>query len=495
MTYLRVPREIGLDELRRRDFSWSAGMYQRVEIPTASTRLLGDLLHGYDKGHDPGSVFYVPQSPYYFIRTKALQPYSDLISRKGDAITPLSPKAFKDMELSDGDILLSKDSNIGECAMVDGDTWRTHTLSGGVLRLRPMIDRHYLLAFLKHPLFTTELRAKVPRGATIAHANDLWLECHIPFPNQTDGARVVAYVGALMQAIVEKQIAIRERQSEIFRRIESELLLNQRSGAFRYSYPTSDEVRATTRLDTGLYCRGFQEFQQQVRGYRKGATTLSELGIRSRRGPNLAVSVIGKALYSETYMRGWYELIRPVNVSEFGTLNAREWLGSSRNLPVVSGGDLILGCEGFEKGRSLVLIEAPQRCTTNFHGTVLSWPGSTILDMAFVHCYFSYLRRRGVIDWVGVGGSGGHMSPEYFDYLPFPKFDDATRHAIATLYHSAASAPSRAVTIDGLVEWHREWNVGLGIWELDRELNKLRVQLRDIQQQIIEGGKVVLSVA
>ena len=492
MKHLRVPSEITLADLKAKAASWSAGMYRRVEIPTNHTRSIREIIAGYDKGSDPGSMYYLDKSTHHFIRTKALQSHSYLISRKGGAITPINPRVFEDMALADGDILLSKDSNVGECAMVDGDAWRNHTLSGGIVRLRPSINRHYLFSFLKHELFKTELLSMVPRGATIAHANELWLDCRIPFPAQCDADDVITYIAVLTEAVVEKEKAIRARNDEIRAQIEAELTGNQTGKAFQYSHPTLDELRTTLRLDTGLYCRGFRAFQHRVNNYRHGAITLSAMGIRSRRGPNLAVTVIGKSLYSETFKLGWYELIRPVNIGEYGTLNSREWLGSPKKLPTVNRGDLILGCEGFGKGRSLVLVDAPERCTTNFHGTVLFWPGADVWQTIFVRCFLAYLREYRVIDWVGVGGSGGHLSPDYFDFLPFPRFPDAVRGRIARLYHHFVPQPAHKATLVNFVAWHREWNEGLGIWELDRELKALQRTLADVQEEIIEGRTVKL---
>ena len=153
MKYLRVPSEVMLANVKANSASWSAGMYRRVVIPTRKTCAVRDLLSGYDKGCDPGSLHYLPRSTHYFVRTKALQPHSYLLCPKGDSIIPVNPRVFVDMGLRDGDILLSKDSNVGECAMVDGTAWSRHMLSGGIVRLRPKINRYYLFAFLKHPLF------------------------------------------------------------------------------------------------------------------------------------------------------------------------------------------------------------------------------------------------------------------------------------------------------------------------------------------------------
>lgn len=218
------------------------------------------------------------------------------------------------------------------------------------------------------------------------------------------------------------------------------------------------------------------------------------MGIKSRRGPNLAVSVIGKSLYSEKPNPGWYQLIRPVNISEYGTLNKGEWLGSPKKLPLVKQGDLIMGCEGFEKGRTIVMVEPIDRCTTNFHGTVIYWPGAGLWQIVFVRCFLTFLREHGVVDWVGVGGSGGHMSPDYFDYLPIPKFPEDKQKEIVRLYHHDSPQPPVKPTLDSFVDWHRQWNAGLGIWELNREMKAFQGTLSEVQEQIIEGKTVVVPL-
>lgn len=151
---------------------------------------------------------------------------------------------------------------------------------------------------------------------------------------------------------------------------------------------------------------------------------------------------------------------------------------------------MILGCEGFEKGRSIVLIEGLERCTTNFHGTVLCWPGRELFQVVFLRCFLAYLREHGVIDWVGVGGSGGHMSPEYFDFLPFPKFPETVQADIARLYYSSPEPPRDSPSLDTFVNWHLGQNAGMGIWELDRELGSLQNTLANVQDEIIEGKTV-----
>jgi hypothetical protein len=91
---------------------------------------------------------------------------------------------------------------------------------------------------------------------------------------------------------------------------------------------------------------------------------------------------------------------------------------------------------------------------------------------------------------MAVGGSGGHFSPEYFEFVLIPEFPDDIQRAIVRLYHNTAPPPNQQCTLANFVTWHREWNKELGIWELDREMKKLQATLTEIQEQIIEGRTV-----
>lgn len=493
MNYMRIPSEAKYSEIKTGETTWSPSMLRCISIPNSNIKRVGDLLLAFERGVEPGSVHYLRRSNYYFIRTKALQDHSYLLYPKGDAIIPVNPKVFEDPSLADGDILMSKVSNVGACAMVDGNRWRNHMFCGGIVRLNPATDRYYFFAFLKHPLLKTQLLAMSPRGATITHAKALWLDCLIPFPNQQDAKRVVCYVAALMQAIIQKEKAIRERHDAITAAIEEELSANNKGNAFQYVFPRVSEIKESSRLDSGLYCTGFRTFKNRVANYKNGSTCLSKMGVKTRRGPNLAVSVLGKSLYSEESKPGWYQLIRPVNISNYGTLTQREWLGTPKILPLVNEGEIIFGCEA--TWRSLVLCEPINHCTTNFHGTILYWPSAPIHAVIWLRCYLDFLRKMGILRWIAVGGQGGHLSPDYFDYIPIPCFPDDKQAEIARLYHNDAPPPIERPTLDTFVDWHYKWDADLGIWELDREMKALQLTLSEVQEQIIEGKAVHVPLA
>ncbi len=461
MDYLRVPRELTIGEIRGRDAAWSPSVYRRIIIPNANVRRVGNLLASWCNGTEVGSISYVDKSPFSFIRTKALQDHSFLTQPRGDSIIPIVPRAFAkgaqshaERIVRDGDILYARGGSVGEVAFAYA--CGQAVMSGHVLKILFKQNPFYCFAFMKHQVCKLQQASNI-KGAIRALDNfniSTLLDCLIPFPNQRDEQRVIRYVSVLMQAIVEKEKIIRERHDAIMAGIEKELSTNSLRREFQYVFPTTSQIKESSRFDSGLYCEGFRRLKHLVDDYKHGSTCLSKMGIKSRRGPDLAVSVIGKSLYSEEPRPTWYQLIRPVNISEHGTLAKREWLGSPKKLPLVEQGDLIMGCEGFEKGRTIVIVDRIDRCTTNFHGTVIYWPKAELWQIVFVRCFLSFLREHGAVDWVGVGGSGGHMSPDYFDYLPLPKFPEDKQAEIAGLYHRDAPPPPAKRTLDTFVNWH-----------------------------------------
>lgn len=497
MNYCRVPTEISIADIHAKQESLSPGMYRRVIIPTSVIKPLRDLLESqrpFDKGTDPGSVWYMKSSPRYFIRTKALQEYSCLITPKGDAIIPINPRVFSNPDLSDGDILMSKDSNIGECAIIDGNSWKGHMFSGGIVRLHPACDLYYLFSFLKHPLFKEQLHAMTARGATITHAKTLWLDCLIPFPNQKDADRVIRYVSVLMLAIIEKERTLRDRNRLIDATIQSELESNQRARRFSYEYPTISDLRKLSRLDVGMYSEQFKRKMFLILNYVGGTATYEELGFEIGRGQNLQLSCIGKSIYSEEEKPNFYRLVAPTDISEYRTVRQFRFLGNKRSLALLKQGDVVFGAEGFCKGRVVILADTVYKTISNIHGITFHHKDGDFSKGIFLGCFLGYLRDNGLVDAIGAGGSGGSLAIGYFHHVPFPKFPSDKQAAIAKLYHNPAPLPADMATLENFLDWHRRWNAELGIWDLDREMKNLQRTLAAVQEKIINGNKVTVPI-
>lgn len=496
MNFYRIPSEINSKDIRNKDFSLSASMYKRVIFNTQNIKKIEELLDAnnlFDKGVEPGTQWYMKKSPNYLIRTKSIQKFSHLLYPKGDSIVPINPKVFCNMSLKKGDILISKDSNIGEVCIINDDSWKDYVFSGGIVRLNvdeSKVDKYYLFSFLKNPIFKTQLYALSPKGATITHAGTKWLDCYIPFPKCKNSKQVEVYVSNLTKSIIDKEDKIRQKHNRITKIINDELLNNQQNKKFIYEEPHISEIINIGRLDSAIYGREYKEKIFIIENYKNGYITPSEAGFKVIPGPSLEIKILKTRIDSDVYKEGFYALILPTNISEYGTMNKLPYIGTGKKLPLLKQGDIVFGEAGFQKGRSIVLLEGIDNCTTNAHGLYARRDDGDITKSVFFRCIFDWYRKEGLIDLMAVGGSGGHFSPEYFDYIKIPKFDESKIKEISSLYHQNSDQPDMIINLENFVDYHRKWNESLGIYELDRELKILQKHLLDIQSKIINGEDI-----
>jgi hypothetical protein len=130
-------------------------------------------------------------------------------------------------------------------------------------------------------------------------------------------------------------------------------------------FPTINEIDSIGRLDTNLYRKEFKETDFLIKNYSKGFNTIYDLGFTLSRGQNLQVSNIGTSIYSKTYFPNFYTLMLPKFLSKYGTIDTVEYIGNPKELKTLKKGDLIFGAEGFEKGRSIIIIEDKEKTITN----------------------------------------------------------------------------------------------------------------------------------
>jgi hypothetical protein len=247
------------------------------------------------------------------------------------------------------------------------------------------------------------------------------------------------------------------------------------------------EIRVLGRLDARIYDQEYKAKIWLVRNYKRGSRTPTADGFVVTPGPSLEIKLLKTRIDSDFPRPGFYTLLLPMNLSEYGTINTLQYLGTAKRLPLLKKGDVLFGEAGFQKGRSVVLLDGVENCTTNAHGLYARRTDGDSARSIFFRCVFNWYRAMRLIDLMAVGGSGGHFSPTYFDYIRIPDFPADVRERIVRLYHNAGRAPRRPLSLANFVDWHDELNASVGIWELDRELRKLKAELREVQEQVIYG--------
>lgn len=484
--YIKIPNSISFNSIVDKDYTLSSSQYMDLIMPNENYLFVKDFLkrdlQRKDLGVEVGSLNYIGQSTHYFIRTRALQSHTFLPEITTETALPIMPNSFVKMNLKQGDLIISKDSNIGEVVILDKD-YPNFMLSGAIYKLPVTEKKYYLLAFIKHNIFREQLDFMVPKGATIRHAKTLFLDCKIPMPNK-DAENVINFIEVLTQAIINKEKLIKERHEAILNSIETELSSYQAPNKFSFELPRLKELEEVGRLDTNLYRKNFKKIVFEIQNYKNGYQTISDLGFTLSRGQNLQVSNIGESVYSKKKYSNFYTLMLPKFLSKYGTVDTIEYLGNQNDLKTLQKGDLIFGAEGFEKGRSIVIIEAQTRAITNIHGITIQQKEHDVNKAIFVKCCLDYLRSKGLIDLYAVGGNGGSLAQKYWEIIPFPKFDKTKQDEIAKLYHNVEiEYNADTFTLANFLDKDNEFNEQAGIYELD----KTAKQLKEILNQSIDN--------
>jgi len=495
-SYIKTPTAISFSHIVEKDFTLSSSQYMDLVMPNQNFLFVKDFLsrplQRKDLGVEVGSLNYIRKSTHYFLRTKALQEHSFIPEITSETAVPVNPKVFVNFNLKKGDLIISKDSNIGEIVILDKD-YPNYMLSGALYKLPVSDKKYYLLAFIKHNIFREQLDFIVPKGATIRHAKTMFLDCKIPMPNHNSN-NTIKFIELLTQAIINKEQLIKNRHESILNLIEQELLSNQKPNKFKFELPNIKEIENIGRLDTNLYREHFKKIVFQIENYKNGFQTIQELGFSLSRGQNLQVSNIGDSIYSKKKYNKFYTLMLPKFLSKYGTVDKIEYLGNPNSLKTLQKGDLIFGAEGFEKGRSIVIIEEQDRVITNIHGITIQQEEHNVNKAIFVKCCLDYLRSKGLIDLYAVGGNGGSLAQKYWDIIPFPKFDKTKQDEIALLYHSSTSNYlSDTFTLDNFLEQDNAFNETAGIYELDKTAKQLKEILNKAIDDIANDREVNIT--
>lgn len=500
MEYTITPKIIKISEIEK-EKKLTPSNYNILPIKNKNFKLIKDLLVEYIIGSDVGSDYYLSfDSGFKFIRTKAVQSYSytPIINTYSQA-QPIFPATFdnyidyyakKDVDfyLNKGDILLVKDSNIGEVVYINKNL-NHYVISGGLVKLVFDEDlKYYIFAMMKSNFFKEQLYLLTPKGSTLKHAKTLWLDLKIPFPNENE-EKIVEYVSLLVKAIINREEAIQNKYYIIMNIIHKELNDNQNDISFNFNFPKFSEINDKKRLDASVYSEYFKNEEFLIKNYKYGFKTIEDWHFEIGRGQNLQFSAIGDSLYSNIPKEGFYRLILPKNISIYGTVLKDEYLGNRNDLKTLNEGDIIFGAEGFEKGRSLIIFDEDE-IISNIHGIILSHRENDLSESIFIKCFLDYLRKIGLIDIYATGGNGGSIAIPYLKQIPFPIFPKLKQEEIKEYYYNEYYLESN-LTLSNFNELDKLMIKNAGIHQLDAQKNLFINELNKLRDLIINDDDLI----
>jgi len=488
-----TPTSISLKQIEENDFSLSPSNYASVLIKNNNVFKLRDLLdrelNSSDKGFEIGSNCYIGESPYKFMRTKTLQ--AEFLLPQIDEVSTMSilPTCFKKMTLQEGDILISKDSNIGEVAILDRN-YENYMMSGGLYKLPVSKNKHYLFGLLKTDFFKKQLHILVSRGSTLKHAKTLFLDCRIPFP-QDD--KVVDFVESLVKSLINKEKIIKEKKILIEELIEKELFSKQRNSSYKYNYPTQSELLNNSRLDTGTYTDEFKTIDYQIKNYSGGFFLIPEKDIQSGNTPSKRF--IGE---SSVYDYLW---ITPTSITDYGTIQGTESIRCDIN--------------NLNRNALLVINRTSRGSVGEYVGVtayydfihfgkghhnqgiyrIENYPDTTLM---FMSCCMNSILWRKYCAGLSLGSKMKEIKTTHLASIPFPNFPESKVGEIADLYHKVPDErqnfqvknPQDYLRYDGL------WNQDAGIFQVYESYLKIKRLVEKIVVDITNDDsiKIVFSI-
>jgi len=480
--YVKTPDNISMSNLIENEFRLSAKSYRQLSIINKNVKPVSSLINSVPlSGLEVGSIAYVDKSDYIFLRTKAIQDINFTLDfETNGAIQHIKPidfinKGCNNKGLVSGEILFVTGGNVGAVAIVDND-YPNIIVSSHILRLNFNENPLYIFSILKHNL-AKEQANFAPEGSILGLDTfkiNYLMDLEIPYPNHNK-KNTIQFVELIAKAIINKEKLIIQRHKNILQLFETELVNNQKPIKYTYELPRINEIKSTERLDTSLYCKEFKYWNHLVKVYINGSIDLISRGFTCTRGTSLEKGFIGTRVDSDTYIQGFYELVLPTNISQYGFVEKTTYIGTPTKLKTIEKGDIIFGGEGFGKGRTYVVIEESSNVATNYHGIRIINNNHNVIESIFIRCFLAFWRSKGMIDYIGVGGSGGHCAPSYFHLIETPLFDETKQKQIALLYHNPESKyNSETFTLDSFLEQDNIFNETAGIYELDKTAKHLK---------------------
>ena len=396
-------------------------------------KLLSRNLLKKDNGVEVGSINYIKKSPNIFIKAKSLSVDNYLLTLDSETFEYIRPQVFVNMNLKKGDLIISKDSNIGEVGFI-GEDMPNAMLSTAMYKLPITENKYYISSFIKSDYFREQLNILVPKGATIRHAGKKFLDCLVAFSEDDKVTKLIDLLSKYVFLIEEK---MNEKESTIFLKIDNHLKENSKINEHEhFDYVKISDLTYENRFDVGMYSKEFRRIQELISHYKYGISTFDELEYSITRGQNLQVSSIGKSLYSSTNLYDYYSLVLSNSITNHMTFKVNNYLGSKQDLKTIKKGDIIFTCRG-NLGKCFVLC-SNIKAITNIDNVHISSDKHSLNENIMLSCYLHYLQKINHLNNIAIQGSGADSFTKYhFDKIRIPKFKNSIIDELSFLYNNS----------------------------------------------------------
>lgn len=473
--------EIRLNDILKNRNILSPSNYANVHINSDTQIELKNLIVSVDKGVEIGSTNYVDGSNYKFIRTAAFTDYKLSIEEDNNSVLGITSNSFINMNLKEDDILICKDSNVGEVVMLDKD-YGNYMFSSGINRLNISENKFYIFAIMKNRKFKEQFISKIPKGATIMHGKNLYLDCLIPFPKDK---KSINYIEDLVKIVINKEKEIKHKKSEIDRIIENELYNPEISKDCNdsYKYPKISQLMKINRLDTGNYTEEYSKIDSMIKTYKNGYYYIDEKNIRGGNTPKKRA--IGK---SAKYNYRW---ITPTYIYSDGTIDLSYGISCDKN-NIKSNCMLIVnrtskGGLGEYVGISSFYDYAKHGLAQHNQGIykIINMDDQKLIYMT---CLMNSKLYRKYCANLSMGSKMKELKLNNISSIPFPNFENKIQNRICNLYNN--NILKNELSESDFIKANKEWDTKAGILDLYESINATKEFLNEMIDRIYNNQKI-----
>ncbi|MED3950111.1 hypothetical protein [Priestia aryabhattai] len=435
MQNLNIPNEINVKSIFNNKLSLSSTNYKTISIKRKKQKKLLDFLNKdnpYIKGEEPGSITYVGKSDIRFLRNSCVNKLD--MSYSHHKLIFLNPNYEFENMLNNFDVLLCKDANIGDACLFVEDNSKQTIFSSGMVKLNFSHEKYkyYCLAFIRDDYFRLQLDSKTPRGSTIRHAGNAFLECQIPELLDSE-EWVYSIFESLIKNVAFSEKVSYEKMMETVDIIDDELMTNE----VEYSSPSIKNLLNEKRVDAGMYSKSVYNLRKNIQIYKHGYSDLSGFGFDLKRGPSLQKRDLGRSIQTEEYKPNYNLLVYPSDVSDNGYIEKTTFLGARNPVWFLENKNILFSAEG-TVGKTFIVCDEEMKFTTNIHGMII-YPKEKQTDLkksVFLGLFLNYLRIKGIFDKLSVGGQGGSFAVGYWNTLYIPHFPEEIMGILEKKYHN-----------------------------------------------------------
>ena len=468
---------ISLNDIKKNLFSLAAISYKKETIENNRIIKLKYLLEDRVKGSEPGSNQYVVNSNYNFIRISDVNDY-DYTFDLSDKVQKVIKQKESFPIVKRGDILYQTASNVGNVCIYVGDSpsyYNSH-----LIKLVFKKNTEYIFAFLKSSIAKKQLKIAGSIKGVDNFRKEYLDEMKIIFPsydNSDNPESIIDYVESLVKNLLDKEECIKLKDSEIDKIFIDEINDNNNNTEYISKLPCIREIMDEGRIDTPIYVDEYKKVIHKINDYKKGVYYLDKESIFPGYTPK-------DHIYSDIKENENYLWITPKNL-EKRRLLFKTYIRTSKKTRVKKN-DVIFS--GIRYLGNCIFIDTDEKIYAN-QNTLIVRQSSDIVEQLFILCYFSSSLGRSLKMKRRVMGTVPILYADEFIKIPIPKFDYNIKKKISEIYYNNEIKES-GYTLDNYLKKEKVRNRKLGIYQLNNEIEEIKVLLEDIMIKIVNNIKI-----